>query len=614
MSSHKKTPLLLCAFLLGAACSADEKPWREIRSPHFRIITNGSEKSGRHVAREFEQMRNVFATQFPTLRLDSPAPLLIFAPVDEYTTKQLLPQFWTLKLTKPAGVYFHGWERQFAVVRLDVIGSDRVDPDMYSTVYHEYVHSLLHLNFHWLPTWLDEGLAQFYGYTRFEGKETYLGAPPKNPGRLRILDRRVSTPLETFLSQRGSLSRNDLDTALFYAQSWALTHYLTLGPGMGKGAKLVRFFNALQAGTEQKKAFVEAFGPLEQVQKGFDEYVSQFAFPAGIIPSPPQADDSDYPARLMSVPETEAEIATFYAGTNQRKLALEPAQNAVKGDPKIALAHETLGFLAFNEGHDQEAQSEFSKAVELDPKMYLSQFAKTMMSPLSSTASPADRDLRRKELMKILDVNPQFSPAFAELARLLFVDRNFGQALAMARAAENYEPSRSGYHVLTGRLLLATGHPTEAAAKAAFVANRWYGPDRDEAMELWNSIPSAQRSAATVPDSPAASDMSAEGTIKSVSCADPFMTLTIDQAGQPLTFRYDFHHGMLGFSDTFWVGPHFTPCFHTLGVRAVVRYKPAADKSLAGDAMNIGFRDDLPAPVPAPEKTLPHPDSAANSK
>ena len=35
----------------------------------------------------------------------------------------------------------------------------------YALVFHEYTHSILHMNARWLPTWLDEGMAEFYGYT-----------------------------------------------------------------------------------------------------------------------------------------------------------------------------------------------------------------------------------------------------------------------------------------------------------------------------------------------------------------------------------------------------------------------------------------------------------------
>lgn len=606
MYCDKKVLLLLVVILVALPAFSDERPWREIRSPHFRVITNGSENAGRHVAREFEQMRGVFASRFPTFRLDGPAPLLILAPEDEATTKKLVPEFWKFRISKPAGEYFHGWERQFAFVRLDTLVSDRWNPDQYAVVYHEYVHSLLHLNFRWIPTWLDEGLAEFYAYTRFEGDKTYIGAPPKNVGIIRTLDARASIPLEKFLSQRGSFSRDDSDTAMFYAQSWALTHYLTMAPNMEGGNRMVRFFNALQVGIEQKKAFQDSFGSFDQVQKDFDQYLRRFAFPAGIIPSPPQAEDKSYQSRMLSVPETEADLASFYAGTHHQKLARESAEKAVKGDPKLALAHETLGFLNLEEGKDQEAAREFSQALELDGKMYLSLYAKTMLSPLSHSSVPADRDAYRSALGKVLELNPQFAPAFVELAKTFVAEGNLTRALALARTAEKYEPSRSGYHVFSGQILLRQGHMAEASVQAAYVANRWAGTDQDEALDLWNRIPAAERRPSEgVPSLVAEKDVTrTEGILKSATCADEKgILLTIEQPGQPLT--YHFQRGDLGFSDTLWVGEHFTPCQHTTGLRVVVRYKPSTDKSVAGEATSVAFRDDLPASPVAAEPAKP---------
>jgi hypothetical protein len=167
------------------------------------------------------------------------------------------------------------------------------------------------------------------------------------------------------------------------------------------------------------------------------------------------------------------------------------------------------------------------------------------------------------------------------------------KALALARTAERLEPSRAGYHLLTGQILLRTGHPTEAASHAACVATRWTGAARDGAMELLHLIPDAQRPADLPADKPSGDLLSAEGIVKSVSCAEHAPTLALEQAGQPLLFHMQGFNG--GFSDTLWFGSdHYTPCLHMAGLRAVVRYKPSVDKSYTGDALNVGFRDDLP--------------------
>ena len=89
---NRRLILLVIGFLLLSAAEAlaGDKPWLEVNSPHFRVLTNGSAADARHVAHEFEQLRYVFASQFPNFRLESGAPLLVFAARDEETAKYFI--------------------------------------------------------------------------------------------------------------------------------------------------------------------------------------------------------------------------------------------------------------------------------------------------------------------------------------------------------------------------------------------------------------------------------------------------------------------------------------------------------------------------------------------
>jgi tetratricopeptide (TPR) repeat protein len=592
----------VCFLMASSICFPDERPWHEIRSPHFRIVTNGSEAAGRHVARQFELMRTVFASQFPTYRLDGAEPIVIIAPEDEPTARKLLPEYWKHSGPKPAGVYFHAWEQPYVLVRLDTLG-DQYSADEFAVVYHEYIHSLLHLNLHWLPTWLDEGLAEFYAYTRFEGERTYIGAPPRDMGRLSLLRYRSPMPLEKFLEQHGSFTHNEEDTQLFYAQCWAFTHYLVMAPGLEVGGRLNKFMHAIEQGVPQKKAFQDTFGDLNQVQKDFDQYIHRFAFQAGVIPTPAKIEDKDLVARSLSVAETEAELSSFYAATHQWELARQEAESAIKSDPKLALAHQEMGFVLLQEGKDEDATREFSKAIDLDNKMYRALFAKTMLSPLPHSSNPDDRQALRLELLKVLQVNAQFAPAYVELAKLNLAQGDAKNALALALKAERLEPWRAGYHLLTGNILLRVNRDRDAAFYAVYVADHWFGPDHDEAIELWNLIPASDRSAQGPMNVSFGADViTAEGIVKSVACSEHGMTITLDKSGQAQTFHVQIG-AMGGFSDTLWFGEdHYTPCYHTAGLRGVLRYKPASDKAFTGEVVSYGFRDDLPA-APATSAT-----------
>ena len=303
---------LFVVFVCGGLAGQD-KGWTEVKSPHFRVITDGSEGDGREIAARFEKMRAVFASQFPGFLLEAPAPLLILGARDEVTMKSLYPQMFSAHVgSQIAGVFQKGREREYAVVRLDVMTSDRRNPDTYATVYHEYVHSLLHANFRGLPTWLDEGLAEFYAYTRFEGDKMYVGAPSK-ANRERVLDQRAPIPLRKLIAMQSSISQHAEDSQLFYAEAWALTHFLTFGAGMQQGDKLKMFFNLLQRGTDQLKAFEQVFGNIDDVDKQFLHYINQTAFATGVVPYKAQVEKKDYAVRKMSLAETQEELSAFHA-------------------------------------------------------------------------------------------------------------------------------------------------------------------------------------------------------------------------------------------------------------------------------------------------------------
>jgi tetratricopeptide (TPR) repeat protein len=600
---------VLTLFLLGItppASHAGEKPWIEVRSPNFRVLTNGSANRGRRVAREFEQMRAVFAVGFPKMRLDSGIPLLIFAPRDEYAMKAMAPGPWKGGSPKPAGLFQHGWERQYAVIRLD-----QDIPGRYNVVYHEYVHTLLHANFRWLPTWLDEGLAEFYGNTRFEQSKMYVGAPST---RVYRLQNSMLIELDELISENPwrKYRKDGERLDMFYCEAWALVHYLIFGPGMEQGKKLNKFYATLMQGEDQKKAFLEAFGNFKDVEDGLIKYAGKFTFSTYEMENPPQINEKDFPSRLMSLGEIEAELGAYRLFSHDYEEARAAIEQALHEDSGLALAHETLGFLDFSDGKDEAAKTEFEKAYAADPQRYLSLYYATMLSPLRKSDVPADRLTLRATMYEVLKVNPRFAPAFVELAMTMARQGDYKYALNLARKAEDLEPSRAGYHLLVGRILLALGRNDEAAKQAIFVAERWRGPDHDEAVELWDELPAEKPPLDTTLVADALDGThTSQGTLLSVTCAGKEGTaVVIQNADGTRTFSSAAGARMIGYSDTLWFGSdHFTICHHLDGLRAVVRYKPSPDKQSAGEWVELELREDLPG---AQEKNSTPPAAAKN--
>lgn len=593
--SRRSVFVLTCFLLAGfAAAHASDKTWIEVDSPHFRVLSNGSASDARHVAREFEQLRYVFATEFPDFRLESGAPLVIFAARDEATAKAMEPVVWKSKGVKPAGVFHHGWDKQYVMVRLDSWGQGARE-----VVYHEYTHSIMHLNSRWLPTWLDEGLAEFYAYTRFQEHEVYIGAPSERSGILRV---QPIFPVEELISDLSRYQNDAFNAQMSYAESWALVHFLTFAPGMENGARLNRFYKALQSGTPQKKAFQDTFGDFKKIDASLADYVKSYSLRAYHLTTPPKIEEKDFTLHAISLAETDAELAGYHLWTRDIDGARPLIEQALKDDPKLGLAHEGEGWLLFSDAHDTEALNEFSQASSLDPNLYLSLFAKTMLSPGGNSENVTDLEATGTALKQVLSLNPQFAAAWVQLARVDLQQGDIAGALTASRKAEQYEPSRAGYHLQSGQILLRMERSSDAATFAKFVADRWFGPDHNEAVELWDAVPPDQRPRdesmmPTLPDAV----QSVSGTVKSVDCSGGPETLKLVLAhdDQLLTFR---RKGAMitGFADTLWYGAdHFNVCHHVEGKRAVIRYRPASGAGYEGDLAEVEIRNDLPAPLPS---------------
>src|SRR5688500_5103806 len=109
--------VLLLALLAGTA--AAERPWVEVKSPHFTIVTDGGEGQGREVAWQFEQMRAALQKFWPWAKLATDKPVLVFAARDEATLKALVPEHWEKGREPIVSMTTEGRDRHYLAMRAD---------------------------------------------------------------------------------------------------------------------------------------------------------------------------------------------------------------------------------------------------------------------------------------------------------------------------------------------------------------------------------------------------------------------------------------------------------------------------------------------------------------
>lgn len=601
--------LASCAIFIGILPGSADT-WVKVKSPHFTVVSNGSEKQARQVALGFEQIHAVFTFSLPGLRTDSGAETIVIAPKDLETFKALMPHRKNTELI--AGEFYKGWEKDHVIVRLDIPDENR------NIVYHEYVHKLLHLNFTRLPVWLDEGLAEFYGNTWMRKDGVYVGAPSP---RIAELKSRTPYPLAMILSVGHDspyyTGGDENKIGMFYAESWGLAHFLTFGSNMGNGQKMNAYVGALQRGVDSQKAFQQTFGDPGEIEKQFSAYVSRFLFPSLRLDNLPKIDPATFTGSAMSASETDANMGGYFTYMGEADIANQRLSSALKSDPKSTLAHENAGFLYFSQGKDADAAKEFDEAVTLDPSDYLAVYYQAMMKYHGKTDLDSLSQLDAA-IEKVVRLNPRFAPALIVRSQIYVHQRKLQDAFNTSVQAQKLEPDRAGYQTNSAAILLL-GHNYPAALKlASSVALRWTASDSAEALavaaqarRLGNIEQTAEEKTQEDQEMEYAKDTTAvEGVIQSVHCekSKP-MEMVLQSGEKTLKFRGGKSSGV-GFSDTVWYGAdHFSPCQHIEGMNALVRFVPPSGSAEENEMRWLEIRDELiPSSLPTTQ-----PDKAANS-
>ena len=339
MTRISRIAALACGFALlcAPALRAKTDTWVEVRSPHFIVVSNAGDKEARETAIRFEQIRTLFREMLAGEQ-NAPSPTItIFAVKNEGSLRELLPEYWAKGHGHIGGIFFDRFYQFYAAVQLDAPGDNP-----YATIYHEYYHSLTIPYFPALPLWLAEGLAEFFGNTAIEGKTAYSGQP--DAGLLQAFQQGRWIPLTTLVSVDYSSPYYNEQNKMseFYAESWALVHYLMMSDNGSHRQMLLAYLEALDQGATSQEAASKAFGDLRRLEGAVQLYAQSGRFYQLIAPAPAKISDSDLTARQLSEAEIDAEKGGFEAVRGQMQAAEPLLEDATRLDPNLALAQQNL--------------------------------------------------------------------------------------------------------------------------------------------------------------------------------------------------------------------------------------------------------------------------------
>lgn len=250
-------PAHLIVFLLalaGGSLAAAEK-WLHARTPHFEMLSSAPEAESRRILAALEQFRASFLATFPFPGANEPrTTIVVFGSERQFRPYRPLYEG---KPKEVAGYFLPGRDEVMIAMTTDVGGED-ADPT--EVIYHEYVHLLIHARELRLPVWLNEGLAELYSTFLVNGRNVEFGAAKDR--HVATLSRSPLLPLgRLFAVSHQSPDYNESQRAgIFYAQSWALTHFLVCGVDRSYAPKFNRYLELLSRTEMSEQSFRDAFG------------------------------------------------------------------------------------------------------------------------------------------------------------------------------------------------------------------------------------------------------------------------------------------------------------------------------------------------------------------
>ena len=447
----------LCLLVLLSQPSAvvAKDNWISLRTQNFFMIGNGGEKEIRRVALKLEQFREVFTRLFPRMRFSTPVPTTVVVFKSHSSYAPFKPQ------ANTAGYFQAGPDVNY----ITLTSEHDLLQDPFKVIFHEYTHLLVNNTIENAPLWFNEGLAEYYSTFKItDDRKIALGTAIGN--HVFLLRQSKMLPLSTLfeVDHKSPHYNESSKQGIFYAQSWALMHYLLIGT-VGKTEQLGKFLHLQNSNVPIEKAFQDSFGvSFETMEKDLHDYVRKDRYNVfnGHFENKLEL-DNNVEAKPLSEAEAQAYLGDLLLHS-YRKDALKYLQKAIELDPNLGMAHASLAMAYFYEGKIEDAKASLERAVALNSQNYLAHYyyaftlnGSSKDEPVSGY-SPETLKKIREHLQTAIALRPDFPESYKLLAFVSLVSgENLSEAIASLEKLLKDLPGRNDISFTLAQLYTRTG-------------------------------------------------------------------------------------------------------------------------------------------------------------
>jgi tetratricopeptide (TPR) repeat protein len=450
---------VFCFF--AAVCSLNpvsaKTTWTRVQAKNFLLVGNVSEKDLRLVGLRLEQFREVFSRLFTTLNVNSPVPTTVVVFSSDKSYGPFKPNQST------AGYFQPGPDVNYITLTLN--RELRSDQDPFTIIFHEYTHLLVQNTSGNVPNWFNEGLAEFYSTFSLSGdQKVVIGRPIASHVSLLRANRML--PLRTlFQVDHKSPYYNERDKqGIFYAQSWALVHYLILGKDGQRMPQLRKFVELLGASRPLEQAFPQAFAmSFENMEKELREYIQRHRYPILNENFKTRVGfDNSMQASSLTEAEAQAYLGDLLLHSNRAESEVY-LQRALALNPDLAMANASLGMLRVRQGRADEARTSLERALALSSQNYLIHYyyayalSREGNGDLQTVTgfAPETAARMRAELKRAIQLRPDFPEPYSLLAFVnLVTEAELDETLDLLRQALANSPGRNDLAFMLAQLYL----------------------------------------------------------------------------------------------------------------------------------------------------------------
>ena len=431
--------------------------WTSVRSKNFLLVGNANEKDIRQVGVRLEQFREVFSRLFTNLNVNSPVPTTVVVFKNDESYRPFKPN------ANTAGYFQPGPDVNYITLKLS--GDFGSEQDPFAIIFHEYTHLLVRNTSGNVPTWFNEGLAEYYStFSITDDQKVVMGKPIAS--HVYLLRENKMLPLRTlFQVDEKSPYYNERDKqSIFYAESWALMHYLILGKDGQRVTQLSKFVNLMSANVPMEQAFQQAFEmTFESMEKELRAYIQRDRYP--ILNGSFQS-KVGYDSTMQAAPIREAEAQAYLGDLllKSNRADCEPyLQKALALDPDLAMANASLGLLRVRQGKHDEARKLLERAVAANSQNYLIHYYYAYalsregvrdMETVSGMA-PETAAIMRRELKRTIELRPDYLESYSLLAFVNLVNNiELDETVEMLKRILAGSPRRTDLMFMLAQLYL----------------------------------------------------------------------------------------------------------------------------------------------------------------